>query len=88
MKDIKLSKQEITEGAPFAVLSYVLFLWILTFILKKDNEDMHGLLLKAGILLKQDKLNEAKIITRKIYDKDPDNLENVLFCAAQNKLIT
>ena len=37
MKDMKLSKQEIKEGAPFAVLSYVLFLWILTFIFKKDN---------------------------------------------------
>jgi len=37
MKDIKLSQQEIKEGAPFAILSYVLFLWILTFIFKKDN---------------------------------------------------
>jgi fumarate reductase subunit D len=37
MEDIKLSRQEIKDGAPFAVLSYVLFLWILTFIFKKEN---------------------------------------------------
>ena len=37
MEDLKLSKQEIKEGAPFAVLSYVLCLWILTFIFKKEN---------------------------------------------------
>ncbi len=36
LKDLKEIK-EIKEGAPFAALSYVLFLWILTFIFKKDN---------------------------------------------------
>jgi len=37
MKEHKFSQEEIKEGAPFAALSYVLILWILTFILKKDN---------------------------------------------------
>jgi uncharacterized membrane protein len=33
----KFDKQEIREGAPFGVLSYIYFLWIFTFIFKKDN---------------------------------------------------
>ncbi len=37
MKEAKFSKEDIKDGAPFAALSYVLILWILTFILKKDN---------------------------------------------------
>tara|TARA_B100000315_G_scaffold16484_1_gene14723 strand:- start:73 stop:399 length:327 start_codon:yes stop_codon:yes gene_type:complete len=37
MKTSKSVKKEIKEGAPFALLSYVLFLWILTFIFQKDN---------------------------------------------------
>jgi len=37
MEKLKFNEQEVREGAPFAALSYVLFLWILTFILKKDN---------------------------------------------------
>ncbi len=37
MEDMKLSRQEIKDGAPFAVLSYVAFLWILAFIFKKEN---------------------------------------------------
>ena len=31
------NRKMIKEGAPFAVLSYVLLFWILTFIFKKDN---------------------------------------------------
>lgn len=37
----KFDEQEIKEGAPFAALSYVLFLWILTFIFKRDNGFAH-----------------------------------------------
>ncbi len=38
MKKPKMDKKDIKEGVPFAVLSYVLFLWILTFIFQKDNK--------------------------------------------------
>ena len=34
---IKLTDKEIKEGAPFAALSYVFFLWIFTFIFKKEK---------------------------------------------------
>ncbi len=37
MKGVKMDKKEIREGAPFAVLSYILFFWIFTYIYKKDN---------------------------------------------------
>jgi len=37
MKEYKFSQEEVKDGAPFAAISYVLILWILTFILKKDN---------------------------------------------------
>lgn len=32
-----LTLKEIKEGAPFAALSYVFFLWILTFMFSKGN---------------------------------------------------
>ncbi|MCF7875296.1 MAG: hypothetical protein K9L87_06155 [Candidatus Omnitrophica bacterium] len=38
MTDLKLTKAEIKEGAPFAALSYIFCLWILVFIFKKDNK--------------------------------------------------
>lgn len=41
MEDLKLTQEEIRDGAPFAALSYVFFLWILTFIWKKDNRFAH-----------------------------------------------
>jgi len=41
MEELKLEEQEIKEGAPFAAISYVLFLWLITFILKKDNKFAH-----------------------------------------------
>ena len=37
MKQLKLNETEIKEGAPFAALSYVFFLWILAFLFKKEN---------------------------------------------------
>ena len=33
----KLDPQDVKDGAPFAALSYVLCLWILTYIFKNDN---------------------------------------------------
>jgi uncharacterized membrane protein len=41
MEEIKLSEEEIKDGAPFAALAYVFFLWIITFIWKKDNKFAH-----------------------------------------------
>jgi uncharacterized membrane protein len=41
MEDLKLTEEEIRDGAPFAALSYVFFLWILTFIWKKENRFAH-----------------------------------------------
>jgi len=41
MDDLILTEDEIKDGAPFAALSYVFFLWILTFIWKKDNRFSH-----------------------------------------------
>ena len=37
MPEPQFNKEEIKEGAPFAALAYVFFLWIFTFIFKKDN---------------------------------------------------
>ena len=39
--ELKLPEEEIREGAAFAALSYVFFLWILAFIFKKDNRFAH-----------------------------------------------
>ena len=42
MKDeLKLSKEEIRQGAVFAAISYVFLFWLVAFILKKDNEFTH-----------------------------------------------
>lgn len=41
MEELKLTEEEIKDGAPFAALAYVFFLWILTFILKKENRFAH-----------------------------------------------
>lgn len=38
MEENKLSEEEIVDGAPFAALSYVFFLWIFVYIFKKENE--------------------------------------------------
>ena len=38
METPKISEQEVKDGAPFAALSYLFFLWIFTFIFKKDNQ--------------------------------------------------
>ncbi|MCF7908516.1 MAG: hypothetical protein K9L86_06575 [Candidatus Omnitrophica bacterium] len=55
MKDQKFSQEEIKDGAPFAALSYVGILWILTFILKKDNafarfHARQGIVISVGLL--------------------------------------
>jgi len=41
MEGSEITKKEIKEGMPFALLSYILFLWILTFIFEKDNRFAH-----------------------------------------------
>ncbi len=52
-KDVKIDDKIIQEGAGWAAISYVGFLWIFTFIFKKNNEFAHyhakqGLVLFAG----------------------------------------
>ena len=54
--EIKITSEEVKEGVPFAVLSYVLFLWILTFIFKKDNQfaifhARQGIIIFVGLLV-------------------------------------
>jgi len=56
VKTPKFDVEEIREGAPFAVLSYVFFGWILTYILKKDNRfaifhARQGIVISVGSLL-------------------------------------
>jgi uncharacterized membrane protein len=41
MEELKLTEEEIKEGAGLAALSYIFFLWILTFIFKKENRFAH-----------------------------------------------
>ncbi|MCM8787692.1 MAG: hypothetical protein NC935_06545 [Candidatus Omnitrophica bacterium] len=40
-EQINLTEEEIRNGAPFAALSYCLFLWILAFIFCKKNNFAH-----------------------------------------------
>ncbi len=57
-------------------------------LLSKDGDDINGLLLKASIYLKQEKLNDAKEIARTLFQSHPDNVENALLLASiysQNK---
>ena len=51
-------------------------------ILGKDEADIGGLLLKAGILLKQDDAASAKKIAQHIFSKHPEHIENAIFLAA------
>jgi uncharacterized membrane protein len=37
----EMTVEEVKEGAPFAALSYVFFLWILTFMFSKGNRFAH-----------------------------------------------
>lgn len=37
-ESLRIPDYEIKDGAPFAALCYVLFLWIFTFIFKKENK--------------------------------------------------
>ena len=50
-------------------------------ILARDKADVNGLLLKAGIVLKQGNAADAKEITRNIFEDHPDNVENAVFLA-------
>ncbi|MCM8832263.1 MAG: hypothetical protein NC918_08735 [Candidatus Omnitrophica bacterium] len=40
-EQLNLTEEEIRKGAPFAALSYCLFLWILAFIFCKNNNFAH-----------------------------------------------
>ena len=51
-------------------------------ILGKNQADINGLLLKAGILLRQGSAADAKEITRNIFEEHPDNVENAIFLSA------
>lgn len=57
-------------------------------ILAQDKADINGLLLKAGILLRQGNAADAKEISRNLFQNHPDNIENAIFLSAlysQNK---
>jgi uncharacterized membrane protein len=41
MENLQFDEKERKEGAPFAALSYIFFLWILSFIFKKENRFAH-----------------------------------------------
>jgi len=41
MQELKLSEDEIKQGAPLAAISYIFFLWLIAFILKGDNQFTH-----------------------------------------------
>lgn len=49
------------------------------FILGKDGSNVDGLLLKAGILFKQNDVTGAKNISQGIFSKQPDYIENAAF---------
>jgi len=48
-------------------------------ILSKDETNIHGLMLKAGIFLKQKDIASAKKISQDIFSRQPEYIENVLF---------
>jgi tetratricopeptide (TPR) repeat protein len=48
-------------------------------ILNKDPSNVHGLLLKAVILVKQDKIDEAKKIAQDMFSTYPENVDNAIF---------
>ncbi|MBU1121791.1 MAG: hypothetical protein ABIH71_06120 [Candidatus Omnitrophota bacterium] len=47
----RLSKSQIREGAPYAALSYVFFLWILTYVFKKTSNQFAHFHAKQGIVI-------------------------------------
>ena len=51
-------------------------------ILSRDKTDVEGLLLKAGILLKQKNAADAKEICRNIFEDHPDHVENAVFLSS------
>ncbi|MCK4809451.1 MAG: hypothetical protein KAS99_00750 [Candidatus Omnitrophica bacterium] len=56
MEELKLTEEEVREGAGFAALSYVFFLWFLTFLFKKNNGFAHyhakqGLVISLGEII-------------------------------------
>jgi len=51
-------------------------------VLSKDKNDINGLLLKAGVLARQDKIEEAKKVSTTLFENHPDNIENAMFLAS------
>jgi uncharacterized membrane protein len=50
-EEMVFDEREVKEGAPYAVLSYVFFLWILTFIFKKEANRFAHFHAKQGIVI-------------------------------------
>lgn len=50
-EELMLEEDEIRQGAPFAALGYVFFLWILAFIFKKDDNRFARFHLRQGIVI-------------------------------------
>jgi len=48
-------------------------------ILSKDEKNSEGLLLKAALLVKEDKTSDAKVIARNILKREPGNVDAVKF---------
>ena len=51
----------------------------LALIQNANKDDVNGLLLEAGILLKEGKIDQATSITQGIFEKHPENIENAIF---------
>ena len=51
----------------------------LALIQEQNKDDINGLLLEAGILLKEDKTDQALSISRALFETHPDNIENATF---------
>ena len=51
-------------------------------ILAQNPDDVNGLLLKAGILLRQGNAADAKEISRDLFEDHPENLENAIFLSS------
>jgi len=50
-------------------------------ILNKDKDNIYGLLLKAGILLHQNKRADAKKVVEDVFSRHPDHVESALLLA-------
>ena len=51
----------------------------LTLVQKINKDDINGLLLEAGIALKENNSDKAVTISQKLFDNHPENIENAIF---------